>query len=322
MGDITDKGIGRLASQYDSSTEFQGYKHGDSTKFQAYIEGFLAEYEELEISRLKLLNDRWLDTANGINLDNIGEIVGIERPTVPQALVDFFGFSDDPTSLGFGSDIQPSVGGQFFDENSGTEILADDDVYLFAIRGQIILNFTSMTAPETVELLSFLVGGAQVRYYLNGNLHPVYEIYKTITLAESIVIESLPTILGVDDIVYISTDASAFGFFDDPTALGFGFGIGDLVYSSSDIEVLSGNIYELPAGHGQTYIVGQYIEVVGFTGSSANNGSKKVIAFLGNQITVENILVAELPGDAVTITGIVISDPDPLIGGFFSKILT
>jgi hypothetical protein len=211
MGDIIDKGLGRLAYQYQ-----------DSTKFKAYIESFLAELEELKIARLQLLNDRWLDSAKGVNLDNLGEIVGIERPTVPQSLVGFFGFSDDTDALGFGSDTDATQGGQFYDENNGTDILADDDVYLFAIRGQIILNFTSMTAPETTELLSFLVGGASVRYFLNGNLSPVYEIYKIVTPAEAEVIKDLPTLLGVGDVTYISMDTPTFGFFDDPTALGFG----------------------------------------------------------------------------------------------------
>lgn len=211
MGDIIDKGLGRLAFQYQ-----------DSTKFKAYIESFLTEYELLETSHLQLLNERWLDTAKGENLDIIGEIVGIERPTVLQTLVDFFGFSDDPLALGFGSDTDATQGGQFFDINSGIQILADDDVYLFAIRGQIILNFTSMTASETTELLSFLVGGALVRYFLNGNLHPVYEIYKFVTPAEAIVIKNLATILGVDDVVYLSMDVPTFGFSDDPLAFGFG----------------------------------------------------------------------------------------------------
>lgn len=211
MGDIIDNGIDRLAYQYK-----------DSEKFKGFIEGFLTEFEELDISRLQLLNDRWLNTARGVNLDILGEIVGKERPTVPQNLVDFFGFSDDPLALGFGSDTDPSVGGHFFDENSGATILADDDVYLSAIRGQIILNFTQMTAPETTELLSFLVGGALVRYFLNGNLHPVYEIYKVITPAEAEIIKDLPSILGVDDVVYISMDMPTFGFSDDPTASGFG----------------------------------------------------------------------------------------------------
>jgi hypothetical protein len=208
---IISKGLGRLAYQYS-----------DSEKFKDFISGFLAEFEELEVSRLQLLNDRWLDTAKGINLDIIGEIVGKERPTVPQALVDFFGFSDDPLALGFGSDTDPTQGGQFYDINNGTYILADDDVYLFAIRGQIILNFTSMIASETTALLSFLVGGATIRYFLNGNLHPVYEIYKMVTPAEAEIIKDLPSLLGVDDVVYLSMDTPTFGFYDDPTAFGFG----------------------------------------------------------------------------------------------------
>lgn len=69
-------------------------------------------------------------------------------------------------------------------------------------------------------------------------------------------------------------------------------------YASSDIEVLAGNIYELPSGHGLTFIAGQSIRVAGFT-TAANNGIKTVAAFSGDLITVEETLVIEAAGDDV-----------------------
>lgn len=73
------------------------------------------------------------------------------------------------------------------------------------------------------------------------------------------------------------------------------------VYSSSDIEVLAGDIYELPSGHGQTYYEDQIIKAEGFT-NSENNGVKTVATFSGDRITVRETLVVEAPGAAVTIT--------------------
>jgi len=211
MSLITES-LAKLASQYQ-----------DSTKFKAYIASFLTEFEALAASRLQLLNERWLNTAEGVQLDGIGEIVGIKRPQIPIALVDLFGFSDDVTALGFGSDIDPEQGGQFYDIMSPSTVLANDAVYLVSIRGKIIQNRIAMTVEETLELLSFMVGGALVRYYLNGNLNPVYEIYKMVTPAEAEAIKLLPSLLGVGDIVvYVSGDPRTFGFSDDLTAFGFG----------------------------------------------------------------------------------------------------
>lgn len=74
----------------------------------------------------------------------------------------------------------------------------------------------------------------------------------------------------------------------------------EINYSSSDIEVLSGNRYELPSGHGLTFQVGQFIEVTGFT-TGANNGVKEVTVFSGDQVTVAETLTPEAAGDSVTI---------------------
>lgn len=70
-------------------------------------------------------------------------------------------------------------------------------------------------------------------------------------------------------------------------------------YRSDDVEVLAGNIYELPSGHGLTFIPGQSIEWSGFT-EAANNGVKTISAFSGDQVTVEETLTVEAAGDTVT----------------------
>ncbi len=72
-----------------------------------------------------------------------------------------------------------------------------------------------------------------------------------------------------------------------------------LGYASNDVEVLAGNIYELPSGHGLTFIPGQAISWAGFT-ETANNGIKTVSAFSGDQITVSETLTIEAAGDSVT----------------------
>lgn len=71
-------------------------------------------------------------------------------------------------------------------------------------------------------------------------------------------------------------------------------------FQSSDIEVLAGDIYQLPAGHGRVYDVGQTIIVSGFT-LGGNNGTKTVLTFIEDQITVNESLSIEAAGGEVNI---------------------
>jgi predicted phage tail protein len=75
-------------------------------------------------------------------------------------------------------------------------------------------------------------------------------------------------------------------------------------YVSSNIEVAAGNIYRLPAGHGQSYAADQVIGVSGFI-NAENNGLKTIADIDGNDVIVQETLVAESAGPSVTITGYV-----------------
>jgi len=68
LSDIIEKGISRLAYQFKNSF-----------KFQEFLEAFLQQLEDLKTSDLQLLNERYLNTAIGVQLDGVGEIVGSER---------------------------------------------------------------------------------------------------------------------------------------------------------------------------------------------------------------------------------------------------
>lgn len=70
MSNITsNKALARLAFQFS-----------DSANFIAFASAFLAETDELYDSNVILLEDRNLDDAEGVQLDGIGQIVGIDRP--------------------------------------------------------------------------------------------------------------------------------------------------------------------------------------------------------------------------------------------------
>ena len=209
--EVVTKGISRLA-----------YQFSDSEKFKGFLSSFLAEYEELNVSGLQLLNERYLDTSAGVQLDGIGEIVGLPRPEKDVDIAGIFGFIDDPTSLGFGSILDLDIGGNFWDGISQS-VLIGDDLYRLLIRAKIIKNQTAMTVDDTIRLISFTFGNVDVRYFLVTNLHPRYDISKSLTAFEADLIGDFPILIGIEDVQYHThEDELALSFSDDVEGLGLG----------------------------------------------------------------------------------------------------
>lgn len=67
---ITNREIDRLSFQFSTSSNLINF-----------LKAFLAESDELYDSEQELLTDRNLDTAIGAQLDGLGQIVGIIRPS-------------------------------------------------------------------------------------------------------------------------------------------------------------------------------------------------------------------------------------------------
>ena len=211
MSEVIEKGITRLAYQFKSSI-----------KFQNFLKSFLAEYEELKISDLQLLNERYLDNAVGKQLEGIGEIVGIERPIAIIDVIGAFGFLGDDNARGFGDLFDPDVGGNFVNKDS-TEELIGDDLYRIVIRAKIIKNQIAMIVDDTTRLISFMFGGVEVRYFLFENLKPVYAIGKIISPLEAFLLDNIPILIGLEDVTYfVSYNEDAFSFDGDISGLGFG----------------------------------------------------------------------------------------------------
>lgn len=168
---VIDKGIYRLA-----------YQFSDSAKFIAFLTVFLTELQYLEDQNQNLLTLRYLDTAEGVQLDGIGEIVGRIRPS---------GMSDD--------------------------------LYRLLIRAKIILNKTVMVVDETLDLISFMLSGAKVRYFLPVNLYPRYDIDQLLTSDEQTLVTELPQLIGIGEVTYsmYNGDDETFSFAEDPTGKGF-----------------------------------------------------------------------------------------------------
>lgn len=180
------------------------YQFIDSTKFRDFLSAFLQEFENLNISGLQLLNERYLDTSVGVQLDGIGEIVGLARPFKDTADLGLFGFSADTLAVGFGTLDDPEIGGNFYSLGSDKQLIGDD-LYRLLIRAQIIQNQSNMTVNETTKLLSFMFGDVVVEYSLSTILEPEYHINKVLTVTEANLLDDIPLLLGIGTVTYTST---------------------------------------------------------------------------------------------------------------------
>jgi len=142
-------GRSRVATQY-----------WEAQKFLAYLRALLDAPVELESVLQTVARQTDIDVAEGVNLDVLGEIVGISR-IVPFVLpVQLFGFDGQPGALPYGEEGNPSVGGRFREEiESGfdSSVLADPD-YRILIKAKIIKNHSRGTNEDILAVLSLLFG--------------------------------------------------------------------------------------------------------------------------------------------------------------------
>ncbi len=130
----------------------------DKPIFVKYLQILIDGKPELQQVFKDLMQLRSLDTATGVNLDNIGEIVGQERTLLNVDIFEFFGFIGIPNAGTFGDANNPNVGAVFYDLNNPRygNITLTDDVYRLFIRAKIVKNTTRVTPEEIIDFANFI----------------------------------------------------------------------------------------------------------------------------------------------------------------------
>ncbi|MCP3685799.1 MAG: DUF2612 domain-containing protein [bacterium] len=170
----TEKGIDRLAFQFE-----------DSPKFIDYLEAFLVEYDELQTSGTELMDERAISTAEGVQLDICGVIVGLERPII------------EGVTLG-------------------------DEPYRLFLKAKARINSTNMTVDETLDILSFMIPSTSIWYRLIVSLYPTYTFTRILTATEVFALTLLPDLICIDPEYVHYDEATTQSFAEDPTGLGMG----------------------------------------------------------------------------------------------------
>lgn len=213
-------GRSRVAAQYT-----------ESQKFLAYVRALLASSAELEAVLQKVAEQVDIDLAEGVNLDVIGEIVGISRIIPASVQLAFFGFQDNAAALNFGEEVSQGIGARFYDEGEpylATSVLNDPEFRLL-IRAKIVKNHALGTNEDVIAGLAYLFGGGmaiQVAVEDIGGMAIQVAVGRPLTYLEKVLITNLdvlprPAGVRISQRVTYST-TSYFGFDGQISALSFG----------------------------------------------------------------------------------------------------
>ena len=120
--------------------------------FQLYLGAISAEIDEIYKVIYDLRYLRLINTATGINLDNVGEIVGEPRTYIANLDIGYFTFSDNPLGSGFDE-------GMFWDSGVNTEIseTREDSTYRKNIISKVIRNNCGSTPEDIIDITNTLI---------------------------------------------------------------------------------------------------------------------------------------------------------------------
>lgn len=143
-------------------------QYRSSPKFISFIQSLLKHSDELDIEIGRVINERYLDVAIGIQLDIIGEIVGIDREVVDFINPIYFGFDPDPTAKEFENIVtnNPDAGRyRSSDENPVVSRFLSDSEYRVLLGAKIKKNSSNISANELLELTRIILSSM----YIDGD---------------------------------------------------------------------------------------------------------------------------------------------------------
>ena len=208
--------ISRLATQFK-----------DSSNLINYIRALLFESDSLESVFRDLIDNRWIDTSEGIQLDILGSIVGQSRIIVAAELFGYFGFAVNLESGPFGSVNDLSLGDRFREVSepvAGNRELSDKE-YRIWIRARIAKNRTSSTPEDIISQIKLIFDVNQVLLIEGSTQYTIY-ISKILTGDEKSILlnfDIIPKTAGVQVNFLTQYDYSSFFSFQGvPNSDGFG----------------------------------------------------------------------------------------------------
>lgn len=187
------------------------------------LDAFASELDELNKCAEDLKNKRWIDTAEGVQLDGIGDIIGQGRQIDDAVQIPFFGFAETENGLSFGV-------GRFFDswEMWLKSVNLADPEYRLLLKSKIYKNQTQCTAEETITSLKNIYNADLVLIEDRGNAKIGLAIGRILTQSEIRTAAAVNLLIrgaGIGcDYIEQFDGSGYFGFYGQANAKGFEVG--------------------------------------------------------------------------------------------------
>ncbi len=219
--DHTDRMRQHLISQFQWDVIDEKI-YSDKPVLRAILTAFGAEMDELNQAINDIKNKRWIDTAEGVQLDGIGEIVDRNRQIDKAIAIRLFGFYGQTNTAGFG---QARFRGR--NESYLASYILDDAEYKLALALKATKNNSRGTAEDTIASLKYVFKTTTVILHEPGNANIVIAIGKKLTDNEILLSNAIDLIIkaggvGVKYKAYFPP--VYFGFLGQENAQGFGVG--------------------------------------------------------------------------------------------------
>lgn len=208
----SDSAKGHLLAQYQ-----------DKPIMYALIESICEEMDEIDVVINDLNTKRWIDTAEGVQLDGLGDIVERDRIVNQSIQLTFFGFEGQPNSLGFGQARFRSA-----EESYLSSSKLSDDEYRLVLRAKVFKNCSLTYAEDTINSLKFLFDTDRIILSEIGNAKFIVAVGRELTVNEITLVKALDLYVragGVGCQFMTHFDyGKTFGFANQKGAVGFGQG--------------------------------------------------------------------------------------------------
>lgn len=215
----------------------------DKQTFDRYLQLLVKNHAEFELVLQQLMQLRSIDTAEGVNLDNIGEIVGQPRELLEADLYEYFGFQGAVNAQSMGEFGNVQVGGQFYNYGDpfGGNILLDDATYRSFIKAKIFKNTAASTPEEFIRVINAIFNTSVSALIAEGDASVTLLFGRQLTNFERALLNYVSTSQGYPSRLIPKTigvrinygeflDQGYFGFQGSPGAKGFGELRGDYGY--------------------------------------------------------------------------------------------
>lgn len=140
----------------------------DKTAVEALVKALLQPSNSINKALQDLIGRRWLDTAEGKQLDGIGEIVGLSRSLVEYLPVTYFGFLHQPNIGGFHA---ARIKRKHESLVTSSAYVLPDQEYRTMLYWKIGINNGHGTTEEIIRSIEQVFGATQVVVTNAGGAH-------------------------------------------------------------------------------------------------------------------------------------------------------